>query len=293
MRFGFLIDPKKFECDGFRIAPVSDFYSIFENFKSSVSVSNGWFYGPKTELFKSANEKRLFSSKSLVVHSSFFLMNPTHEIVSSKHYDNDHLRFLILGYGFLQGLYLTPKDYLYLNRTACEPGKLNGLRLFGEDYINGMECINRFYIRSNEEQRNQMFACIHWYLIGQSYQFDWERFDAQYKVLDGIYRLSGVKAKNHAGRPVELAKKYSLRLPLWAELDVSKKYSKLSKQRNELVHEARYGGCPIGYAYPDENYNLEFKSFNTKLIAAVLGIDTPYLQAEPNFRILGMWNISP
>ena len=291
MKFGFLLDHTTFECNGFRIAPVMEFESVLKDFYKTARVSKGWFYGPKIELPKSDNEKNKFEADTVVANASFFRMNPTHEIISTEDYSDDHLKFLILSYGFLQGLYLTPEGYSYLDRTAYEPSKLNGVGLSGDDYVNGMESINRFYIDSNEEKRNQMFACIHWYLIGQSYQFDWERFDAQYKVLDGIYKLSGTKANSHADRPVKLAEKYNLELPLWAQL-ITKKESKLSKQRNDLFHEAKYDGHPIGYSYPEENYNLEFRSFNTKLIAAALGVNTAYLQAEPKNRLLGMWNIS-
>ncbi|HWR29657.1 MAG TPA: hypothetical protein VN631_07470, partial [Negativicutes bacterium] len=90
---------------------------------------------------------------------------------------------------------------------------------------------------------------------------------------------------------VVLANKYNIKLPSWAELDSTGRQSKLSKQRNELVHEAKYGGHPIGYSYPGENYSLEFTSFNTKLISAALGINTPYLAAEPDNRAEWGWDI--
>lgn len=299
MNFGFLIDSKAFQCNGFKIAPVLEFDSVLKDFYKSVCVSNGWLYGPKTELSKSSAEKKDFEANAPIVHKSFFQMNSTHQITSTKGYSDDHLRFLILGYGFLQGLYLTPEGYLYLDRAAYKPSELNGVHLFDNDYVNGMESINRFYTNSTQKQRNQMFACIHWYLIGQGYQFGWDKFDAQYKVMDGVWNISGIAEENkrnkrnyipHPERPVKLTEKYDLKLPKWAELDGEGK-SELSKQRNELVHEAKYGGHPIGYSYPYENYNLEFRSFNTKLIAAALGIDTQYLQAEPNFRVKGRWNI--
>ena len=300
MKFGFLIDGKNFECDGFKIAPVLEFNSVLEDFYKTARVSKGWFYGPEIELMKSTSEKQGFENNAPIVRKSFFQMSSTHQITSTKGYSDDHLRFLILGYGFLQGLYLTPEGFSYLGYTAYEPTKLNGLSLNDDDYINGMQCINRFYIDSNEEKRNQMFACIHWYLISQSYEFAWDKFDAQYKVMDGIWNLSGIAEDNkrkkgnyipHPQRPIKLTEKYGLKLPLWSKLNTDGK-SRLSKQRNELVHEAKYGGNPIGYSYPEENYNLQFRSFNTKLIAAILGIDTPYLKAEPNNRLLGRWNIS-
>ncbi|WP_417437098.1 hypothetical protein [Idiomarina abyssalis] len=290
MKFGFLIDKKSFECSCFRVAPIPEFNSVMEEFYRSARVSNGWFYGPEQELKKTTNENRKFKERGPVNCSSFFRISPTHEIISNT-CTEEHLRFLILGYGFLQGIYLTPEDYSYLGRTAYELGKLNGLRLSGDDYVNGMEAINQFYLLSDSEVRKQMFSSIHWHLIGQSYYFDWDRFDSQYKTLDGLYKISGIKAKFHAERPVELAKRYNLKLPSWAELDSTGRKSVLSIQRNELVHEAKYGGYPIGFSYPDENYSLELTSFNTKLIAAMLGIDTPYLAAEPDNRDYWGWDI--
>lgn len=293
MRFGFLTDKTAFEFSRFKIVPVPEIEDILKIFYESENVSQGWFYGIQEELKKSSKEIEYFDNCGPRVYSSFFRMKSTHQITSDAHVDDDHLRFLILGYGFLQGLYLTPENYSYLGRTAYELGKLNALLLSvsGNDHVNGMECINKFYNDSNIEQWKQMFACIHWYLIGQGYQFGWDKFDAQYKVLDGIFRLSGIKSGNHADRPIELAKKYNLKLPSWAELNTTGRQSKLSKQRNELVHEATYGGHPIGYSYPVENYNLEFRAFNTKLIASALGIDTPYLEAEPNNRVIYGWSI--
>jgi hypothetical protein len=140
-------------------------------------------------LNKSSIENEKFKQPGPVVRDSFYLMQATHQIKTNIT-DEDHLRFLITGYGFLQGLYLTPESYSYLGRIPYEPGKLNGLLLIKDDYENGMEIINKYYKSSSEAARNQIFACIHWFSIGQSFCFAWDRFDAQYKVLDGIYRLS-------------------------------------------------------------------------------------------------------
>lgn len=290
LKFGFLIDKKEFICSDFSIVTVDEIDKVINSFYECTQVSNGWIYGPEKELNKSFREKEKFKQPGPVVHDSFYLMSATHEIKTNIT-DEEHLRFLILGYGFLQGLYLTPEDYSYLGRIPYEPGKLNRLLLKKDDYVNGMEIINEYYKSSSEEDRNQMFACIHWFSIGQSLSFQWDRFDAQYKVLDGIYRLSGITSMSHSTRPIDLANKYNLKLPKWAELDSTGKKSQLSIQRNELVHEAKYGGHSIGYSYPSENYSLEFTSFNTKLIAAVLGIDTPYLQADPNNRCQWEWDI--
>jgi hypothetical protein len=165
LKFGFLIDRNKFKCSDFSIETVADYDEILNSFYESVSVSNGWVYGPEKELDKNSNEKTKFKKRGPINCSSFYRMAATHEIKSNTD-DEDYLRFLILGYGFLQGLYLTPEGYSYLGRVPYEPDKLNGLLLVGNDYVNGMERINSFYKSSNTEERNQMFASIHWFLVG-------------------------------------------------------------------------------------------------------------------------------
>lgn len=135
-----------------------------------------------------------------------------------------------------------------------------------------------------------MFAILHWLLIGQTYNFCWDRFDAQYKVLDGLYKISGIRSDNHASRPVDLAAKYGVQLPDWAKIITTT--SRLSTIRNELVHEAKYAGHPIGYAYPEENFGLEFVAFNVKLVAGVVGLNTSYLKAVPSNRCVYGWDFA-
>lgn len=148
-----------------------------------------------------------------------------------------------------------------------------------------------------------MQACIHWFLIAQTLDFEWEIFDAHYKVLDGLYRLlvhkigkdkvenlNNDKYVKHAQRFIVLAKYFNLEIPNWAD-NTKTGNDNIAFIRNELVHEAKYAGQPIGYNYPNENFKLQFKAFNLKLICAFLGINTPYLQAPANNRMLWRWNI--
>jgi len=295
MKFGFLIDKKSVQCDSLSIEPLPEFEDIKNCFYDKTKVSDGWVYGAEGELKKNSRELKNFKQRGpITCNISPFRMGSTHQIQMANS-DEEHLRFLIMGYGFLQGLFLLPEKYSYLWRIPYEPGKLNGLILCGNDRENGMEQINYFYQNANSKERKQAFAIMHWFLIGQSYTSQWDKFEAQYKVLDGVFALSKFP-KNpkipHTQRPIKLATKYGIILPQWAELNFnSRKSSKLSILRNELIHEAKYNGEPIGYAHPPENYTLEFKAFNTKLICGVLGIDTPYLQTNPNTRDQFSWNI--
>lgn len=292
MKFGFLIDGTEFDCLDFSIRKTADYSRIIEQFYSKTKVSDGWIYGPEHKLNHSAEEKRRFTSVPPVELARFYKLLPTHEIHSDSA-DNDFLEFLVLGYGFLQGLYLCPDGFNRLNRVPYQPGKLNGLILTGADHVRGMNKISRFYKASNGARRRQMFACIHWFLVGQTYHFPWDKFDAQYKVLDGLYKISEIVAGCHAERPVLLAERYGIKLPIWAEITKSpqgQRESPLSKIRNELTHEAIFAGHPVGYSHPSINYALEFSAFNTKLISAILGLPTPYLDADPKNRDMWAWD---
>jgi hypothetical protein len=83
-----------------------------------------------------------------------------------------------------------------------------------------------------------------------------------------------------------------IKKPQWIELDKSGKSSVLSRTRNELIHEAKFAGQPIGYTYPEENFDFEFVRFNAKLIPAIFGLRSPFLQADPTDRNTRAWSFS-
>lgn len=303
MDFGFLIDSHKVNCDNFNISPVENYEEIIEWFYTNIEVSNGWIYPPLIALKQNEKELNKFKKTLPLIRSNFYRLPSTHKL-QTENYSDEHKHFLILGYGFLQGLYLNPKNYKYLGKTPYKPSTLNGLLLEQNDRVKGLEAINKFYIDAKTtQQRVQMQACIHWFLIAQTLDFEWEIFDAHYKVLDGLYRLlvhkigkdkvenlNNNKYVKHAQRFIVLAKYFNLEIPNWA-VNTKTGNDNIAFIRNELVHEAKYAGQPIGYNYPDENFKLQFKAFNLKLICAFLGINTPYLQAPANNRMLWSWNI--
>lgn len=303
MDFGFLIDSHKVNCDNFNISPVENYEEIIEWFYTNIEVSNGWIYPPLIALKQNEEELNKFKKTLPLIRSNFYRLPSTHKL-QTENYSDEHKHFLILGYGFLQGLYLNPKNYKYLGKTPYKPSTLNGLLLGQDDRVKGMEAINKFYIDAKTtQQRVQMQACIHWFLIAQTLDFEWEIFDAHYKVLDGLYRLlvhrigkdkvehlNNDKYVKHAQRFIVLAKYFNLEIPNWAD-NTKTGNDNIAFIRNELVYEAKYAGQPIGYNYPNENFKLQFKAFNLKLICAFLGINTPYLQAPANNRMLWRWNI--
>lgn len=293
MKFGFLKDKTEFECEGFSVKILEEFDEIMDVFRSSYPVSGGFIYAPQKQLRHSQKEKREFNSPEPVENGQLLFLPPTHGFCST--YDDEHNAFLILGYGFLQGLCLCPEGQGAFSRTPYEPGSINKLRLYRSDREKGMEAINNYFINATTEQRLQMRACIHWYLIAYSMDHEWERFDAYYKVLDGLFRLNFKLNPNrskfipHSERHVELASLYGIQIPSWAVIEDKK--SVLSVQRNELAHEATFAGQPIGFSIPDESYSFELCAFLTKLIAATLGVKTDYLYALPDMRDYWSWDI--
>lgn len=194
MKFGFLIDNKEFGGNDFKVSPLHNHKELIEAFYETMHVSDGWMYGPEEELKQNSREKVKFKLCGPKIPCSHYYIVPTHEIFSSVS-DDDYLRFLILGSGFLQGLYLNPEKHLYIGRTPYLPGKLIGLNLYRNDYKNGMNAISNFYKKSNLYIRNGMFAAIHLFLISKTYIYEWDKFDAQYKVLDCLFSISGCKKK--------------------------------------------------------------------------------------------------
>src|SRR5438128_26846 len=116
MKFGFLMFSKRVEAEGIVIAPLPEFSEIITDFYESAHVSEGWIYGPELEKPKSAEEKSKFTNTSAKIPEPFFRLPSTHEI-TSKDLDDDQLKFVVLAYGFLNGLYLTPQGYACMRKV--------------------------------------------------------------------------------------------------------------------------------------------------------------------------------
>lgn len=285
MKFGFLNDKGCFIADKIEIKPLGDIDRSINWLKTQAKVSDGWIYPPMKPAKKSNREKH---SEEFDVFSEYFTIEPTHEITMNP-YDSNKAKFIILGVGFFFGVYLSPAGYYNLGKTPYEEGKLTGVIPVGDDISKAIDVLSQYY-DTNPQKRTSMFAVLHWFMIGQSHTYPWDRFEAQYKVLDGLYKISeSKKAPTHAFRPIALAGQYGIQLPNWAALQG--KSSKLTILRNELAHEAIYAGHPIGYAHPGEDYDLELASFNVKLIASSLGVKSAYLQIPVHDRQYHLWNI--
>lgn len=298
MKFGFLLDKTKITFDGITISPLDKHDEIVKLVFEECPVADGWIFPPIETVPLNHEEKKLGIKTTAYKPSIPFLLPATHQITSSVvNEDEERFKFLILCYGFLHGIYLLKEEYKYLRKTPYKNAKTHSLVPSKKDLELGMSIFNNIYLDNSEKIRKNIFAVLHWFLISASYERLWDNFDAQYKVLDGVYRVAVnkglVKSKNfHTQRPIVLAKKFGIIIPDWAKINPDTQKSTLSTLRNDLSHEALFAGEPIGYNHPKENLRLYFTNFNMKLICAVLDLNTPYLQSSPETRSMFGWDLS-
>lgn len=131
-----------------------------------------------------------------------------------------------------------------------------------------------------------MFGAVHWFLVSQSYGSQYERFAWLYTVLDNLHRIawhvlpayrSQIPEKTrHGERPKALASTFraplppSFSIPNGDETNVDA----LVKARNELIHEARWAGEPLGYAVSNDGHMMyqEMRHFCSQIILGLLEI---------------------
>ena len=291
MKLGFLISDHGLVATGVKVTPVDDYHALIADFHENGRVSCGWILPPVKKVTHSKSEKAAFKNTEALENSHIFAMPSTHDIEVDSG-GEDKAKFMILSLGLLYGLYLAPDGFHYMYRVAYEPGKLTGIKPVRADVERGLSRISEKYDQLSPNDRGQLYAAIYWFLVGQSARNAWERFDSQYKVLDGIYNISGVNSPTHAKRPSSLAKNYGIHIPEWAEIATDGKTCRLSVLRNELVHEAKFNGKPLGYSNPDENFDIEFRAFNLKLICVLLGLQTSFIASSVSRKWVRSWDFA-
>lgn len=246
-------------------------------------LADGWVYRPLTA--------PRGTSVPLIPHSRIELP-VTHQIkLKPSEAGEAAENFAILVFGWLHGLHLVPEGCGHLNKVAVKPGKLVDFSLRTGDIPKIVDSAVEYFTNPAKcKAPSGMHGAIHWYLVAQSQEHSHQQIFGQYMVLDALFHVHkttfGVPSKiSHAKRIIHLAGEYGIDLPSWAEMGEGRD-SQLSIARNEYFHEAKFGGAPIGYAFPSIWGNLlnEFPAFNSRLIAAMLGAKGPYTRSSSQTR---------
>ena len=287
MKFGYLAKKDKYSSSNWSIDILPKIKSYKELKTDLYYIEKGWIY-PRIEHidFK--------GGKYPLKPSPWFrpLKDCSHEIkVSLSSFSEEDTNLLILYFGFLNGLHLLPEGWGYLYRTAIEPGKLVSFVCFQRQIVWLVDQSIMTIKNSSPKIKKLLYAMLNWFLIGQSYYKEYERFEAEYRIIDIAYRIETFKGNasscSHAERIIKLANIYSLFIPNWAIINSKSKVSIISEARNELIHEAMYNSQPIGMSYRDDNLSLELTRYNELIILRNFGADSQHFKAPDRIMDLG------
>jgi hypothetical protein len=130
--------------------------------------------------------------------------------------------------------------------------------------------------RAPRRTRTVLTNALYMHNRAPCYEWSWERFIAEYQVFDALYSaastLHGVKARRHADRFAALADRFGL----WKDEPL---FDSIASVRNDLFHEALWGGVMPGDAAPSEVYRapMLLHFINQRLGLAVVGLSGPYI----------------
>ena len=116
---------------------------------------------------------------------------------------------------------------------------------------------------------------------GPGYQWDWERLQTEYQVLDAFYAVAKARFKlpysTHAKWIEILCKQFGL-------YSLPDLVDRIVNLRNKLIHEALWGGQMPGTAPDEETFDapIWLHSFNQRLGLAILGFANEYVSSRWN-----------
>lgn len=289
LRFGWLPDSQTYETDRIIINPLKDFDEAVSAVHVLGHIHKKWFYPPLQAYANGENDSRP------PVPMPWFALPETHQIFNKTNTCiPGFLEFVILLFGWSQGLRLYPEGHGHHYRVATEVGMLTDFRIMDIDVEKYLCLVEEFWRNHYETGAAAgLFAAVHWYLYSCSYHQQFERFMNQYQVLDACFHvyctIKGEKVDKfkHFMRAKVLCDNLGLQMPAWAIAIEGRKTTPLAVIRNEVIHEAKWGGAPIGFvclAGDFQNILLELKNFNCRLIASLLGVTGSYVFSSSQTR---------
>lgn len=284
MKFGWFPKQRIYETSTIRIEPLPEFEDSLRAVRESRNVHDDWFCVPIQLADESSGEP------SPPIPLPWFSLAATHLLEHRNGTSpTELLEFLITVFGWSQGLRFSPEGWVHFYKVAVKPGMLTDFILLEQDVPRLLDLAEGFWHQHQADgMASMMFGAIHWFLFSQSYVQYFERFMMQYIVLDTIYKIcesiSGRECRSHARRVEYLANSLNVPLPSWGRTESSG--SEISRLRNALFHEARFGGAPIGFAFPTTEGNIlvQLQAFNCRLIAALFGAIGAYSRSSSQTR---------
>lgn len=269
MNFGWLKNTKAYEASGIKIFAIDSYDEAIAEVDASSDQDGRWLYPPISYVSKVSGPR---------VPTSRFELPITHTIEDkTKSKDTVFLEFMIMYYGWLNGQRLNPEGWGHLTKTAIKSGLLTDF-IFHEKTIPSLLDKAEIFWQNhqNDGLTNLMTNAIHWYLYAHSYNQYFERFMAQYMVLDTLYKITmqvnNKSSANHTERIKFVSNTLGMQCPSWGV--VNNRETEIAKVRNNLIHESSFAGKPIGFGFPSANSYIlpNLEGFNCRVIAALFGL---------------------
>jgi hypothetical protein len=296
-RFGWWPRNSKVDARATRVDLLATFDASIAAVKDDPRAYDGWYYPPLEPVRSSSGETK----PTPHIPAPIYELPPTHRISGSEDWmDDDYLHFVIALLGLVDGMRLVPEGWQHFYRTPIRFGRLADLVCDNREIAEILFVAAIWWQAHSVEERRAMFAAAHWYSFSGLYHHEFEEFAAKYTVLDTLYWIHSRHTSKgnvaHCQRPSILAAAHGLQTPSWAI--VTNRSCRLSDLRNDLIHEAKFAGEPIGFAHlPELSLTLELGAFMTRLIIAMLGVKCSYIQSPTDTRSmhgLGLteWNLT-
>ena len=275
MNFGWLNDKSVYKANAIEIKPLASIDNAISEVINSSQNDGTWYYPPivyKTD-----------KSSPRVVAERFELPL-THQIVQiNQTQDQEFLKFMIVFFGWLNGMRLNPEGWGHLIKTPIKQGALSDFsKLKHSDIVKLLDKAEVFWnSHQHDNLADLMLGALHWYSFTQSY----ERIMGQYSVFDTLYRIVATKLNStkdvpHSKRFCYVSNNLQLVCPSWAQFENND--TEISIIRNALIHQSMFAGRPVGFAASSAQSDilLDLMAFNCKVIAALIGAEGQYTRAS-------------
>lgn len=290
VHLGWLSNPLSIEAPTLFLRPHKDFDARVDSIKKRAEYGRRYFVPPIA----------VDDWEGVAVPVARFELPATHMLLIDRQPDRDLDLFVVAVLGFFLGLKLLPEGYGHLHRLHHTPHQNAGFVPSPNEIRHGLDRALELYDGAEVESAKNLFAIIHWYLTAQVHVHQFERFAWLYTTLDALHagawrkpdyqdhcNRDGRKRKSaaavlHADRPVHLA--------TYFETPVPKNVQRMVDIRNDLLHEARFVGEPIGFAATEEANDIEHElsHFIEQLILGMLNVRCQYRRVEYDWQQHGL-----
>jgi len=294
MKFGFLARHLSLASTQWQVEVLPEFGEALAAVKDSQSADSDWFWPPTTV-------------ERPIRPAGWFELPTTHRLsldgidAGIDPGEADHLAvFLIALLGFLFGLELLPEHWRHSRRVALTPHKLTDLSPTDGAVVRILDFALRRWL-AEPLFRERFLGLVRWHALSLTTDEPHELFAAQYMLFDACWkirelRVLGADSHPHAERITVLAKECGVPVPSNWQLEL-RKNSPFVQARNELFHEAKWRGQPIGFVdttpggslqwrQRNNSFHLELAWFNMRIILALLGDNSPQLSSPIAGRLM-------